>query len=473
MQKIILSSLLAVLLVPANQVFAQKNPLKSVKTLANLERAVTQPRLFNHVIKVQVPSSVVKSGRIPLFPADIPRRLTPVNASLAARAGAEASVVRMYVMGLEFVMSKQSELGYGKAFYTDADELAQDLNVFYKGKADTYTDSAGHTVKLYALPVDGILYQPDGQQEVQVLNSQEYFVVYDETDRTGKIVPYTPQSYNLYVYEEIWKNMGTPKLFDDLNNLCDSILMAHLHKARLDQTHVYGQFPALKTWVKQNKVSVYNQLNTADELLPYLKTLPKVREQGTQFMAYVVELPVEGLVWVDRGGTKHVYNPKDHVMLFFELGSVGIFPRADVENPKLFVPVQKPALQQKPAPRFMAHPQSSQWTLYESEKKAWNRDRQQHVFEGLWAYYPHYFDSQEELGRILRSFHRHEILRVYDKNTRRTGFVYEIPVEGLTLGHNTTTIDPETYVFIYDQETGGQLVKRADLENAVLYEFVK
>ncbi len=474
-QKIVVS-LLAVLLMPGASAFAQfKNPVKAAKNFTNLSRVVLNKAQRPYTMESWVPARFVATQKIELNSLQTPKRITPVTASLVAKAGYKATRQDMHDLGMKFIVGQHGETASGKAFYEDQSQLARDLDAFYKGNADTFISPDGRNVKLYALPVDGILYKPAGYATPLVLNSKEYFVIYDVKAKTGRIADNNPEVYNLFklsLQDEIWKAMGQDKVFDDLNNFCDAILLAHLHQARLAQLRTEGSGQDVATLVKEGKGKVYKKLNNSHELLGYLKSLPKVRQQGTQFAAYVVELPVEGLVWVDSSGDKHAYNSKDHVMLFFELGAVGVFPRADVENPELFVPVKKTP-QNTSSEQFLTHPQSPQWVWYETEKKAWSRDREQHVFESLWAYYPHYFASQKELGRFLHSFHHHELLRVYDKNTHRISFVYEIPVEGLTIGYNTTAIDPETYVFLYDQETGGQLIKRADLENAALYEFVK
>ena len=56
----------------------------------------------------------------------------------------------------------------------------------------------GREVKLYALPVDGILYKAPGYKVPVVLNSNEYFVIYDVKAQTGKIAENRPEIYNIF-----------------------------------------------------------------------------------------------------------------------------------------------------------------------------------------------------------------------------------------------------------------------------------
>lgn len=336
MQKIIVSSLVAVLLVPAAPVFAQfKNPAKAAKNLANLERLIVKD--------AQGARKIVPV----LTPGAFPHQVTPVSKSwrlyMKNIYGDGFPIVQKFatkhvMIPLPLVVSEWNCLG--KTFYEDQATLARDLDTFYRGKADVLKGPDGREVKLYALPVDGILYKPSEYSVPVVLNSQEYFVIYDVAAKTGKIAENIPAVYNLYtprIYDEIWQAMGASKGFDDLGNLCDAILTAHLHKARIDQLQVTSD---IKTLVRNGKQIVFRQLNSSMELLGYLQKLPTVRETTKGFKAYVVELPVEGLSWTDiRDGVTHSYTRKDNVMLFFEMGAVGIYPRADVENPELFTPL--------------------------------------------------------------------------------------------------------------------------------------
>ena len=478
MHKTVVSSCVAVLLLAAPNAFAQfKNPAKAAKNLANLDRVVTAvaQKASRGEIVAWVPARFVPSGQVLLQPVQMPIVRTPVTASLLHKIPASANALHVKALSSQFIMGAYGEHGYGKAFYEDQTELARDLVAFYDGKLETRIGPDGHEVNLLALPVDGLLYKPAGYKTPVVLNSQDYFVIYDTQTATGQIAKNTPEVYNLFkprLEDEIWQAMGKDKVFDDLNNLCDAIMMAHLHKVRLSQL---GADVDVAAAVKGAKADVFKQLNVSDELFAYLHQLPAVHETSNGFKAYVVELPVDGLTWVEADGTTHVYNRQEHVMLFFELGSVGIFPRVDVANPQLFKPGQS-APAQKHTVAVVQHPNNGYWQLYESEKKAWKVDRKDKIFENMWNYlYPYHFNSEVELGKILHGFHGEAVNKVRSKAGDVISEVYEIPLPNLTCDINGQTVaaDPDEYVFLYNEQTGGNLVKRSDLENANLYEFVE
>ncbi len=474
MQKIVVSSLVAVLLVPGTCAFAQfKDSAKAAKNLANLDRVVaraTKGVVIGRPVVTDLPPGLVRGNAIGLLRVKMPKAITPVNKSYVTFLNNKFQELSTFPTpeSLAGITANEWANNPKRVFYQDQSELARDLDKFYQGKADIFIGPDGREVKFYALPVDGILYKPVGYTDAVVLNSSEYFVIYDVAAKTGKIAENTPEVYNLFkprLEDEIWSAMGASKEFDDLNNLCDAILLAHLHKVRVERLRVSSD---VETLVKAGKQTVWKQLNSSMELLNYLQKLPTVRETTKGFKAYVLELPVEGLSWTDRrDGTKHNYTRHDNVMLFFEMGAVGIYPRADLENPQLFKPAAKVEAAQ--------HPQNAFWKLYESEKKAWQADRQNKIFENMWNYlYPYHFNSEAEFGKALHAFHGKAVNKVRSKMGDVLSEVYEIPLPNLTCNVNGQEIvaDPDEYVFLYNEQTGGNLVKRTDLENANLYQFV-
>ncbi len=465
------------MLVPGASAFAQfKNSAQAAKNLANLDRVVARAAkgvVIGRPVVTNLPSGLVRGNAIGLLRVKMPKTITPVNKSYVTFLNNKFNELSTFPTpeSLAGITANEWANNPKRTFYQDQTQLARDLNEWYQGKADIRIGPDGREVKLYALPVDGILYKPEEYKDPLVLNSGEYFVIYDVAAQTGKIAENTPEMYNSFkprLEDEIWQAMGQDKVFDDLNNLCDSVLLAHLHKARLAKLRMEGNTQETAALVKEGKALVYKQLGTQEALLAYLKQLPFVRDAKNGYRVYLVELPVEGLVWVDRDGVKHAYNPKDHVMVFFEMGAVGVFPRADLENPEYFKPVENIAV----AP----HPQNTFWKLYESEKKAWKNDRKNKIFENMWNYlYPYHFNSQEELGKALHAFHGAAVTRVRSKTSDVPSAVYEIPLPNLTCNINGQPVaaDPDEYVFLYNAQTGGNLVKRADLENANLYEFIE
>ena len=346
MHKAVISSLLGVLLLCGGNVFGQffKEAQKAAKNLTNLEqalklaaqRSVASGPILTHLSPVTIEKHLTGTLKMTLpqsFTCSVQLdELFRENPSLAYSVPQTLSILLVHEWA--------SQTG-NRQFYKTQSALAQDLDAFYGGNVPVLVGPDGRKVKLYALPVNGIWYKPTGYSTPVVLNADDYFVIYDTQSKTGKIADNRPEVYNLFnspVYDAIWKAMGADKTFDDLGNLCDTILMAHLHKARLEKL---GATSDIKTVAKQGKSIIWRQLNTPEVLLSYLKQLPKVRQSQSGFKAYVVELPVEGLTWVEPSGMRHVYNSKEHVMLFFEMGLSSIYPRADVENPQLFQKIKK------------------------------------------------------------------------------------------------------------------------------------
>ncbi len=476
MKKTVIGILFIASILSATNAFAQfKNPVKTVKNLMNLERVVSRaakhPMDSRQIIKV--PAGIIENNKVALTTPVLNRaaRYTPVMASLVKYINSLAAVRAKTIDGYSFLPSFWVMKG-GQALYRDQASLTDDLKKFYED-VDSYVSADGREVKLYALPVDGILYKPAGYNKPVVLNAQDYFVIYDVASQTGKIAENRPEIYNVFkprVYDEIWSGMRLwvpSKRFGKLNDLCNAILSVHLHKALLDEQHTDYDTADIVQLILDNAGSVSYQLNHPDLLLKYLKQMPQARQIQTGYTVYLVELPVDGLIWKGRFDThQRSYNRREHVMLFFETGEMKIYPRTDVENPKFFQPV-------KPVTPHANN--NSAWLFYKAEKFAWITDRKGAWFETLWNFgYPRHFASQKALGEALDSFHRQKAPSVYDKLSHQISYVYEIPVKHLTcvVDGKPMTIDPEEYVFLYNAQTGGKLVKRADLENANLYKFL-
>ena len=180
MQKIIASSLLAVLLVPGTCAFAQfKSPAKTVENLISLQKIIaraSRPSAVGRQV-VPVPAGLIENNKVALTGVSVPTRMMPVNKSLDfyIRQGAES----MQLLADSDVRKKLSQMpgqwvaGGGKAFYADQTQLARDLDAFYKGNTHVLVGPDGREVKLYALPVDNILYRAPGYKIPVVLNAQD------------------------------------------------------------------------------------------------------------------------------------------------------------------------------------------------------------------------------------------------------------------------------------------------------------
>ena len=116
----------------------------------------------------------------------------------------------------------------------------------------------------------------------------------------------------------------------------------------------------------------------------------------------------------------------------------------------------------------------SPWGHYEWEK---NMAKDNPYRAQRWEVdnYPTQFDSYDELGKALSSFHGTSVAKVMDLRTGFVSYVYELPkVLKCALGENTTAVlDPAEDVMLYIDGVGGNIVSRADLENPMLFEFVK
>ena len=199
MNKKLLLVLLSVLFIPGINAFAQfKMVAESPRNLKNLERVVMRsikgPAIGRPVV-TGLPVSLVPGGSIGLLRVKMPKVITPVSSSYVryvnTLGGGRPSAVPHNWVGL-----------HGEhVLYNNPNQLARDLDAFYQGDAVVYEGLDGRKVKLYMLPVDGILYRslehalrdPFQPEVPLVLNSDEYFVVYDVKSQTGKILENTPQ----------------------------------------------------------------------------------------------------------------------------------------------------------------------------------------------------------------------------------------------------------------------------------------
>lgn len=357
LQKTAVHGLLFVLLVPGTQAFAQfKNPALIEKNLANIdiiiERATKGATLGRPVI-TELPPDIVNGKAVGLLRVKLPKQVTPVSESYTRFLDAAYKAVSpsyayptresmVNIAGASWV-GKNGE----RAFYTDQNQLARDLDNYYKETTQVRIGPDGREVKLFMLPVDGIVYKPVGYRDPLVLNSKDYFVIYDVASQTGKIADNKPEVYNLFrlprtVYDEIWEGMEAPKVFDDLGTLCDRILAAHFHKVRLDQLRVRPN----KTIDNPILVRLANHLinqrvNNPSAVLAYLQDNVQLRQLSSNNELYVVDIPVDGLTLIKSDGTREVFDRQNYAMVFWKAGAVGILPRATLQNPKLFKVVEK------------------------------------------------------------------------------------------------------------------------------------
>lgn len=191
----------ALLLLPA-AAFAQfKNLPKASRTAKNLSAAVERKTLQQiskpTLIQSFVPKEFAPQQSINVTGAVRPLQATAVNAGFLYMLKHNPGVPAHEVGG-RFLLGHAGEPPAGKAYYTSQTELAQNLNTFYKGQGVVKQGPDGRNVKLYALPVDGILYKPVGYSRPVVLKAEDYFVIYNMEEKTGQLVENTPQMRQLF-----------------------------------------------------------------------------------------------------------------------------------------------------------------------------------------------------------------------------------------------------------------------------------
>ena len=217
MHKYIFTSLFILSMMIPSAAFAQfaKGSPRALLNAKRLERAMRKatatPKIPRYIgIKVPVSNTLVTWGQVVVFPIISPTIKTPANYSFVKTIEPleqwfkEIDVERSEIAKMIAISWQRTpgEFEQGaKVFYRDQSVLARDLHQFYSGKGPLYRAPNGRRVKLYALPVNGILYQPADYEVPVVLNSYEYFVVYDVEAGTGQLAENTRALYSSF--EEI------------------------------------------------------------------------------------------------------------------------------------------------------------------------------------------------------------------------------------------------------------------------------
>lgn len=190
--------------------FAQfaKSPLHAARNRANLERALKKATLAPRTsLTVTVSPTLVPGGRVQLTPVHLPKITTPANDTYVRMVRPLVGWFRDIGLSkpeVERVVATSwknipGEFAPGaKAFYQDQSTLARDLDRFYSGQGSVFIGPGGKKVKLYVLPVNGILYQPAGYKEPVVLNAKDYFVMYDMQSKTGQLMECEPGRYRMF-----------------------------------------------------------------------------------------------------------------------------------------------------------------------------------------------------------------------------------------------------------------------------------
>lgn len=347
MKKPVLGSMLVVLLLSSVPAFAQfKNPVKAAKNLANLDRVVARaaktPAIGRPVV-TNLPPGLVRGNAIGLLRVKMPKTVTPVNKSyvtflqnsVAGEGRFANGTVKDYaeIVATEWVFTPQH------VFYEDQAQLARDLDEWYHGKADIRISPDGREVKLYALPVDGIVYKPVGYEVPVVLNSNEYFVIFDVESQTGKIADNIPAVYNLYKpvaeeqiygefeYYEVEPGIGSWRPKDPVQYY------------RWNRDLMRDNPWRAEDWRNGNYPSRFESQDDLGNALHrfYGNDVPKVQKRFTQDVFNVYELPVDGIVYQGEGQLEPtVLVPSSYVVLYNEKTGGQIVARSTLKNQFFF-----------------------------------------------------------------------------------------------------------------------------------------
>ena len=355
MKKSVIGSMLVVLLLSSVSAFAQfKNPAKAAKNLANLDRVVAratkQPNLSARVltykspVSAKLPLGVVTPGNAGLVRAQLPKTITPVNKSYFTFARdwynshnweSDYQTLENASKSLENLIKKS----FPNASYTQQEQLAKDLDVFYKGQAKVYIGPDGRQVKLYALPADGILYKPVGYEVPVALNSNEYFVIFDVASQTGKIADNIPAVYNLYKPASEEEIYGEFEFYEVEPGIGSWRPKDPVQYYRWNRDLMRDNPWRAEDWRNGNYPSRFESQNDLGNALYrfYGNDVPKVQKRFTQDVFNVYELPVEGIVYQGEGQREPTeLFPSSYVVLYNEKTGGQIVARSTLKNPFFF-----------------------------------------------------------------------------------------------------------------------------------------
>ncbi|MBO5911393.1 MAG: hypothetical protein J6Q05_04290 [Elusimicrobiaceae bacterium] len=366
MPKIVVVVLVTILSLSGTHVFAQfRNAAKIARNSANLERALDRTlhggsTVERPIIRTLPPPT--KSIRFQVLPNVLPPGYQAYKNSIN-RVQVVANGQAFPCSGNKFDPWKKDMttaswfpwIAYDwikahgeRVLYEDQSQLAYDLDIFYKGEGDIRIGPDGHKVKLYALPVDNILYQPDGYRKPVALNSSDYFVVYDVTAKTGKIVDNIPEMYHLFKEpsNEIWKfvvknrdyyifsnglmkNRG-PFVFHDLGILYDVARFTNLHQSLVEQWLASSETGSLYTLLEKNTKLVWEQYTKPWAFQDVYKKFTRYSNDGPSEVK-IMELPVEQVTWIDEKGVEHIYTRGKDVLISGPMW-LKVMPRTEADK---------------------------------------------------------------------------------------------------------------------------------------------
>ena len=162
------TAVLLISLVCSLPAFAQfKMPLKNTINQLRLVRAVERVKQGVYLPGGQVrpvPPGLVEGNRIPLTAATVSVGLGAEHPMLNHLASYRKEKLKQLSPYVSFSNKLNEEtvnrwVKNGQAFYKTQAALARDVDTFFDGNGAMRIAPDGHTVKIYPLPVDGILYR--------------------------------------------------------------------------------------------------------------------------------------------------------------------------------------------------------------------------------------------------------------------------------------------------------------------------
>lgn len=340
MKKSILICLI-VLLAGGTNIFAQfvKGSAEAAKNLENLDRVITRASkgaVLGRPV-VTIPAGVVAGNTVGLLRVTMPKVVTPVTQSYIKLLNTN------FVPGLsayptpESVADALAHEWVGKngerVFYENQAALAKDLDAFYKGDAKVFVGVDGHKVKLYTLPVDGILYKPLGYRTPVVLNSKEYFVIYDIESKTGQIAANEPEIYNTFrpaTEEELYGEFEVFEVKPGVESYRPKDPRKwYEYRKDLAKNNSWN----IQSWKMRGYPVEFTSQNEMGKMLSKFHGTdhPKVKDLITGSEMFVYELP-RPLTYAPEGGVAREINPSQYVVLYSEVTGGQIIERASLEN---------------------------------------------------------------------------------------------------------------------------------------------
>lgn len=346
MQRIVISSLF-IIFVCGTQVFAQfaKHSAKAVRNIKNLDRVLisktykgslpgikqyftawTLPKTGEMLVKV---SAYEKTRLTSVFP----KITSPVTHDFNYFLQSQGDIAFK-----TFTPAVWVSLG-GKGLYTNQSDLAKDLHALYTkaGYSRRYIGPDGHVVALYVLPINGILYYPAEYKFPVALHPDEYIVIYDLVNQTGKIADNIPAVYSLFHVAKKEEIFGDFEEFE---------VKPGVYGWRPRSPQKWYEFAKQKAqydcWYKQvwERKNYPIKFTVKEDLFKALQDIwghavPKAKNLKTGVIRYVYELPKK-LIYAPRYAPVIQLNPHDYVVLFDDNSRGYIVERAKLENPALY-----------------------------------------------------------------------------------------------------------------------------------------